>query len=57
MMGTAINESTGARMATKPASDKYRDNWDNIFGKKKQEEAEPEALEIEPPNQQIESEN
>lgn len=50
-MGTAINESTGARMATKPASDKYRDNWDNIFGKK-QEEAKPETL-----GQPVESEN
>lgn len=50
-MGTSTNEHTGSRMASKPSTDKYRDNWDSIFGKK-QEEVKPEAL-----DQPIESEN
>ena len=41
-MATSINTSTGDRMATKPASEKYRNNWDAIFGKKKQEEVQQE---------------
>ena len=51
-MGTSTNEHTGSRMASKPSTDKYRDNWDSIFNKKKKEEAKPEAL-----DQPVESEN
>ena len=50
-MATSINTSTGDRMATKPASEKYRNNWDSIFGKKNQEN---EAVDNSSP---IESEN
>lgn len=42
-MGTSTNEHTGSRMASKPSTDKYRDNWDNIFGKK-QEDDKPDSL-------------
>ena len=31
------NDITGDTLKTKPASDKYRENWDRIFGKKTQE--------------------
>ena len=31
----SINDITGDKIATKPASDKYRDNFDKIFGSKK----------------------
>ena len=32
----ARNDITGAAIQTKTASQAYRDNWDAIFGKKKQ---------------------
>jgi len=31
----AFNDITGARLRTKAASQAYRDNWDTIFKKKK----------------------
>jgi hypothetical protein len=37
-VGTSTNEHTGSRMASKPSTDKYRDNWDSIFGKKQEED-------------------
>lgn len=42
---TSKNDITGDKLATKPASDAYRDNWDRIFGKKTTTEASPETLE------------
>ena len=30
---TTKNDITGDKLATKPASEAYRDNWDRIFGK------------------------
>lgn len=36
-MPTARNDFTGDALRTKPSTQKYRDNWDKIFGKKKQE--------------------
>lgn len=41
-MGTSTNEHTGSRMASKPSTDKYRDNWDSIFGKKQEEDVREE---------------
>jgi len=32
---TTRNEHTGDKIQTKPNSDKYRDNYDKIFGTKK----------------------
>jgi hypothetical protein len=31
---TSKNDITGDKLATKPANDVYRDNWERIFGKK-----------------------
>ena len=31
---TTTNDVTGDRLASKPNSKKYRDNWDKIFGNK-----------------------
>lgn len=42
---TSKNDITGDKLATKPASDAYRDNWDRIFGKKTTTEVSPETLE------------
>ena len=39
---TAINEHTGDKLKTKEATEAYRNNWDAIFGKKVEEEAEQE---------------
>lgn len=36
---TTKNDITGDKLATKPATDAYRDNWDRIFGK-----PDPEAV-------------
>ena len=33
------NDITGDALKSKPASQKYRDNWERIFGKKKREAA------------------
>ena len=33
---TAKNDVTGDTLATKPASEAYRDNWELIFGKKEE---------------------
>ncbi len=35
---TAHNDITGDAIQTKTSSDAYRDGWDRIFGKKKEEE-------------------
>ena len=32
------NDITGDRMTSKPNNKAYEDNWERIFGKKKQEE-------------------
>lgn len=42
---TSKNEITGDKLATKPANEAYRDNWDRIFGKKTTTEVSPETLE------------
>ena len=34
------NDITGDRMTSKPNNKAYEDNWERIFGKKKQEESE-----------------
>lgn len=34
---TARNDVTGAAIQSKPQSEAYRDGWDRIFGKKKEE--------------------
>lgn len=31
------NDITGDSIQTKPTSQKYRDNWERIFGKKKEQ--------------------
>lgn len=31
---TSKNDITGDKLATKPASEAYRENWDRIFGKR-----------------------
>lgn len=36
-MSTAKNDITGDALRTKPTSQKYRDNWEHIFGKKKKD--------------------
>lgn len=33
----STNDITGDKLITKSASDSYRDGWDRIFGKKKNE--------------------
>jgi len=40
------NDITGDSIITKNTTDKYRDGWDRIFGKKKSEEALEEMAEI-----------
>ena len=37
---TARNEITHDKIKTKPSTDKYRDGWERIFKKRKQEHAE-----------------
>jgi hypothetical protein len=34
-MATATNDITGAKILTKPVSDKYSEGWDRIFKKDK----------------------
>ena len=41
-MSTAKNDITGDSIATKSSSDAYRDGWERIFGKKKEEVTTPE---------------
>lgn len=38
---TTKNDITGDALKTKPASEKYRDNWDRIFGQKKKDKPKP----------------
>lgn len=33
----AVNDITGDSILTKNATEKYRENWDRIFGKKEEE--------------------
>lgn len=42
---TSKNDITGQKQQTKPASDTYRNNYDAIFGKKKQCPPEKECQE------------
>lgn len=42
---TSKNDITGDKLATKPSSEAYRDNWDRIFGKKPPAEVSPDTLE------------
>lgn len=37
----ARNDVTGDNITTKSPSDAYRDNWDRIFGKKKDSDEKP----------------
>lgn len=37
---TARNDITGDNIQSKPSSDLYRDNWERIFGNKKDEQQE-----------------
>ena len=37
---TAKNDVTGDLIKTKGSSEQYRDNWEKIFGKKKEEKSE-----------------
>ena len=34
----AVNDITGDSILTKSSTEKYRDNWDRIFGKKNSED-------------------
>jgi hypothetical protein len=34
----AVNDITGDSIITKSSTEKYRDNWDRIFGKKNSED-------------------
>jgi hypothetical protein len=34
---TAVNDITGAPILTKSSTEQYRDNWEKIFGKAKEE--------------------
>lgn len=36
------NDITGDSLKSKPASQKYRDNWERIFGKKKRKTSDKE---------------
>jgi hypothetical protein len=36
-MATSTNDITGDKIQSKPSSQKYRDGWDLIFNKNKQE--------------------
>lgn len=36
------NDITGDRMTSKPNNKAYEENWERIFGKKKQEENHPD---------------
>ena len=47
----STNDITGDKLITKSASDSYRDGWDRIFGKKKNEKTTSEK------NEQIEDSN
>ena len=42
-MNPTKNDITGDFLITGAASDKYREGWDRIFGKKKELPQEPEA--------------
>lgn len=35
----AVNDITGDSIITKSSTEKYRDNWDRIFGKKNSEDS------------------
>lgn len=42
---SSVNDVTGDRLVTKVNSDKYRDNWDRIFGVKQEDEKPQEHKE------------
>lgn len=42
---SSVNDITGDRLTTKVNSDQYRDNWDRIFGSKKEDEKPQEQSE------------
>jgi len=39
---TSRNDITGDELKSKTNNDKYRDGWDRIFGKKKEEPVHPD---------------
>lgn len=40
------NDITGDLIKSKPGSNKYRDNWDRIFGKPKPQQSEKDRNEL-----------